>query len=44
MLHTVIREHLDDFLRAATDRADDAGLNEFIAREFREFLSCGAGG
>ena len=42
MLHGVIREHLDDFLRAAADRADGAGLPEFIAREFREFLTCGA--
>ena len=41
MLHGVIREHLDDFLRAAADRADGAGLREFIAREFREFLTCG---
>jgi hypothetical protein len=32
---------LDDFLRAAADRADGAGLPEFIAREFREFLTCG---
>ncbi len=41
MLHGVIREHLDDFLRAAADRADGAGLPEFIAREFREFLTWG---
>ena len=41
MLHGVIRDHLDDFLRAAADRADGAGLPEFIAREFREFLTCG---
>ena len=41
MLHGVIREHLDEFLRAAADRADSAGLPEFIAREFREFLTCG---
>jgi hypothetical protein len=41
VLHGVIREHLDDFLRAAADRADGAGLPEFIAREFREFLTCG---
>jgi hypothetical protein len=26
---------------AAADRADGAGLPEFIAREFREFLTCG---
>ncbi len=40
MLHEVIREYLDAFLRAA-DRADGAGLPKFIAREFREFLTCG---
>jgi hypothetical protein len=39
--HGVIRDHVDDFLRAAADRADGAGLPEFIAREFREFLTCG---
>jgi hypothetical protein len=26
VFHGVIREHLDDFLRAAADRADGAGL------------------
>ena len=41
MLHGVIRDHVDDFLRAAANRADGAGLPEFIAREFREFLTCG---
>jgi hypothetical protein len=41
VLHKVIRDHLDDFLRAAAERADGAGLPEFIAREFREFLTCG---
>lgn len=39
--HGVIRRHLDDFLRTAADRADGAGLPEFVAREFREFLTCG---
>jgi hypothetical protein len=41
LLHLVIRQHLDDFLRAAAARADGARLPEFIAREFREFLACG---
>ena len=41
MLHRVIRDHVDDFLRAAAERADGAGLPEFVAREFREFLTCG---
>jgi hypothetical protein len=37
VLHGVIRDHLDDFLGAAADWADGAGLPEFIAREFRGF-------
>ncbi|HEV2054777.1 MAG TPA: transposase [Methylomirabilota bacterium] len=41
MLHGVIRERLDEFLPAAADRADGAGLPEFIARDFRKFLTCG---
>ena len=41
VLHEVIRDHLDEFLRAAADRTDGAGLPEFITREFREFLTCG---
>ena len=41
VLHLVIRQQLADFLRAAADRADGAGLPEFVAREFREFLTCG---
>lgn len=41
MLHGVIRDHVDDFLRAAANRADGSGLPEFITREFREFLTCG---
>ncbi len=39
--HRVIRNHLDDFLRTAADRANGCCLPEFIAREFREFLTCG---
>src|SRR5215470_10934088 len=41
VLHLVIRQHLDDFLRAAADRADGAALPEFVVREFRESLTCG---
>jgi hypothetical protein len=41
VLHGVVRDHVDDFLRAAADRADGACLPEFIAWEFREFLTCG---
>ena len=32
---------MDDFLRAAADRADGAGLPECITCEFREVLICG---
>ena len=41
VLHIVIRGHLDNFLRAAADRADGAGLPAFVAREFHKFLTCG---
>jgi hypothetical protein len=44
MLHMVIREHLDDFLRTAANQANGASLPEFIVREFRDprfFLSAG---
>jgi len=41
VLHLVVRQHLEDFLHAAGNRANGAGLPEFIAREFREFLTCG---
>ena len=41
VLHTVVRENLDTFLREAADRSDGAGVPRFIEREFREFLTCG---
>ncbi|HKF67355.1 MAG TPA: hypothetical protein VKB36_12510 [Vicinamibacterales bacterium] len=41
MLHQVIAEHLEGFLRAVAEAGDGAGLPQFIAREFREFLTCG---
>jgi len=41
VLHAVIREHLEDFLREAAARGEGAGLPQFIEREFREFLTCG---
>ena len=41
VLHLIIRQHLEDFLRVAANRADGAGLPEFIAREFRKFLTAG---
>jgi len=41
VLHTVIREHLDLFLREVSDRGDGGGLPRFVEQEFREFLTCG---
>jgi hypothetical protein len=41
VLHAVVREHLEDFLRAAADRSDGAEVPRFVAAEFRDFLGCG---
>ena len=41
VLHQVIAEHLEAFLRAVAEAGDGAGLPQFIEREFREFLTCG---
>jgi hypothetical protein len=41
VLHQVIAEHLEVFLRAVAEAGDGAGLPQFIEREFREFLTCG---
>jgi hypothetical protein len=41
VLHQVIAEHLEAFLRAAAEAGDGAGLPQFVEREFREFLTCG---
>ncbi len=41
VLHTVVREHLEDFLRAAAERTDGVGVPKFVEREFRKFLACG---
>ncbi len=41
MLHQVIAEHLETFLRAVAEAGDGAGLPQFVEREFREFLRCG---
>ena len=41
VLHQVIGEHLQAFLRAAAKAGDGVGLPQFVAREFREFLLCG---
>ena len=41
VLHAVIREHLEPFLREPSDRGDGHGLPRFVEQEFREFLTCG---
>jgi len=41
VLHQVIAEHLEAFLRAAAAAGDGAGLPQFVEREFWEFLTCG---
>jgi len=41
VLYTVVRVHLETFLREAAHRADGAGLPRFVEQEFREFLTCG---
>jgi hypothetical protein len=41
-VHQVIREHLETFLRETGEAGAGAGLPQFVEREFREFLTCGA--
>jgi hypothetical protein len=41
VLHAVIREHLETFVREATERGDGSGLPRFVEDEFRAFLTCG---
>ena len=41
VLHAVIREHLETFLREATAPDEGSGLPRFVEQEFREFLTCG---
>ncbi len=41
MLHAVVREHLDPFLREVSARGDGARLPRFVEQEFRDFLTCG---
>jgi hypothetical protein len=38
-LHTVVRTHLEAFLREAAEQADGAGLPRFVEDEFRDFLT-----
>ncbi len=42
VLHRVVRDHLETFLREVADRTDGGGLPRFVEREFRQFLTCGA--
>ena len=42
VLHRLVRDYLETFLREVADRADGGGLPRFVEREFREFLTCGA--
>jgi len=42
VLHQGIGEHLEAFLCAAAEAGEGVGLPQFIEREFREFLTCGA--
>ena len=41
VLHQVIAEHLEVFLRAVAEVGEGASLPQFVEREFREFLTYG---
>ena len=41
VLHQVVAEHLEVFLRAVAVAGDGVGLPQFVEREFREFPLCG---
>src|SRR2546422_7826241 len=41
VLHAVIREHLEPFLREVSARGDGSSLPRFVEHEFRDFLGCG---
>ena len=41
VLHQVIAEHLEVFLRTVAAAGDGAGLPQFVECECREFLTCG---
>ena len=43
VLHQVIGEHLERFLRAVAEASSGDGLPQFVEREFREFLLCPVG-
>lgn len=38
MLHAVVRDYLEDFLRAAADRGDGIGVPCFVEAEFRHWV------
>ena len=42
VLQTIVRTHLEPFLREAADCTDGPGLPRFVEDEFRAFLACGA--
>src|SRR2546426_12581267 len=41
ILHGLVRDHLETFLRDAAERTDRDGMPRFVEKEFREFLTCG---
>jgi len=41
ILHGLVRDHLEAFLRDAAERTGGAGVPRFVEKEFREFLTCG---
>jgi len=41
VLHPIVRDHLETFLREAAQRAEGTGLPDFVEQEFRDFLTCG---
>src|SRR2546426_6240378 len=41
ILHGLVRDHLETFLRDAAERTDGTGVPRFVEKELREFLTCG---
>src|SRR5438477_12387969 len=41
ILHGLVRDHLETFLRDAAERTDGTGVPHFVEKELREFLTCG---
>ena len=42
VLHRVVRENFETFRAEIAARTDGGGLPQFVEREFRDFLTCGA--